>query len=370
MLLESEIVPISQQAFEKLYEGNIVPLRVTLAGLTWVLHDYFVTLEDEIRFFWFRKRSTGTFLFLWIRYYTIFLILFDTIQIHLFVHPAIHTNAACVAMAPTSRILGAIGLWSVEIIMQVRLYALFNRSKKVAVFNGVLFVASMGVFLWILVLNSKRRGQMIASAIHLPLPGCPTINGGTEWALWLSPMAYEFILFFFLIYKGYHSVAVKMRLNHRMSLMSILLQQNAVYFLSVGGLLLFNNLMVISATKIPWLGWGLVITILFLIQFSNHWYSLLASFDRPFHSALGIVTGRMLLGLRQFTEQNIFEDSNVSMSTINIAAKPSVPIRFADMKLPSSSGGSQLESSMIKHWNFPLTLSLKLTDECSLSNKN
>ena len=32
---------------------------------------------------------------------------------------------------PTIRILGAIGLWSIEIIMQMRVYILFNRSKRV-----------------------------------------------------------------------------------------------------------------------------------------------------------------------------------------------------------------------------------------------
>ena len=46
-------------------------------------------------------------------------------------------------------------------------------------------MASIGVYLWILIVNSVRRGQRIASAKRLPLPGCPVINGGTEWALWI-----------------------------------------------------------------------------------------------------------------------------------------------------------------------------------------
>ena len=32
---------------------------------------------------------------------------------------------------PNIRILGAIGLWSIEIVMQMRVYILFNRSKRV-----------------------------------------------------------------------------------------------------------------------------------------------------------------------------------------------------------------------------------------------
>jgi hypothetical protein len=35
-------------------------------------------------------------------------------------------------MDPTIRILGAISLWSIEVIMQLRVYALFDCSKKVS----------------------------------------------------------------------------------------------------------------------------------------------------------------------------------------------------------------------------------------------
>lgn len=49
--------------------------------------------------------------------------------------PPILTNAPstfrCLAINPTTRIIGAISLWSVEIIMQLRIYALFQSSKKV-----------------------------------------------------------------------------------------------------------------------------------------------------------------------------------------------------------------------------------------------
>ena len=41
----------------------------------------------------------------------------------------------CVVAAPVTRMAGAISLWSVEIIMQLRIYALFNRSKKVRPFK-------------------------------------------------------------------------------------------------------------------------------------------------------------------------------------------------------------------------------------------
>jgi len=64
---------------------------------------------------------------------------------------------------------------------------------QVAAVNGILFLASIGIYIWILVFNSMRRGVMIASAKRLPLPGCPAINGGTEWALWIPRIADFFL---------------------------------------------------------------------------------------------------------------------------------------------------------------------------------
>lgn len=48
------------------------------------------------------------------------------------------TLSSCVAMAPVTRIVGAISLWSAEIIMQLRIYALYGWSKKVRMSSAFL----------------------------------------------------------------------------------------------------------------------------------------------------------------------------------------------------------------------------------------
>ena len=83
------------------------------------------------------------------------------------------------------RVVGAIALWSIEIVMQLRIYALYDCSKTIAAVNGVMFLASIGTFLWILIHNAMGRSAVIADAIHLPLPGCPSIHTGIEWAQWV-----------------------------------------------------------------------------------------------------------------------------------------------------------------------------------------
>ncbi|KAJ6450558.1 hypothetical protein C8R47DRAFT_322787 [Mycena vitilis] len=151
--------------------GNLIPLHVVLAGLTWILHDYFVTLEDEIRYIWPQRRGLSKFMFFWIRYYSIVLLLFDVIQIHVFARPGITSNNLCIAMDTIIRVVGAVSLWSVEIIMQLRVYALYGCSKRIAAVNILLFAGSIAGFMWILIYNHSHRAAVIANVIHLDLPG-------------------------------------------------------------------------------------------------------------------------------------------------------------------------------------------------------
>lgn len=183
--------------------------------------------------------------------------------------------------------------------MQLRIYFLFNRSKKVALINGILFILSIAAFLCIMVINAIQRKTLIAHAVHLPLPGCPAINGNTQWALWIPAMLFEFVLFGFAVYKTAVSTAARMKLNERTSLTGILLHENILYFLVVAGLLILNNLMANGATGIPWFGFG------------------------PFHAALGVTTGRMMIHLQKFAAMNLEGDtSEMSIPEIRFVGTP------------------------------------------------
>jgi len=237
-----------------------------------------LTLDDEVKYVWKQKRNLGKMLFFWVRYYTLVLLLFDVLQIHLYSQPGFPNTYRCVLIDPVTRLAGALSLWGVEIYMQLRIYALFNRSKKVALFNLVVFIISIGLFLWLMVLNALRRGAMIASAIHLPLPGCPTINGGLQWTLWIPPSVFEIILFAFALQKAIASSTARIKLNGRFSLTAVLLGDHIIYFIGITILLILNNLMAVSATHIPWFSMA------------------------PFHALLGIATSRIMITFYKFAD--------------------------------------------------------------------
>jgi len=277
---------VSQTTFNKLYEGNLIPLYTCLTGLVWVVHDYFLTIEDEVKYVWPHRMGFGKFLFLWIRYYGILLPLFDVVQIHAFAIPGITNDNLCVAMDSIIRVVGALSLWAIEIVMQMRIYALYRCSRRVALINFGLFLISIAGFLWVLAHNAERRRAVIAEAIHLPLPGCPSIHSGIEWAQWIPATAYEGILFFWVVYKTLESAMQRWNNVTYESLYSIIVRDNILYFFGITCLLVFNNLMVVGVTKIPWFGYS------------------------PFHAAMEIMTSRMLLNLYKAHNQG----KNASMS--------------------------------------------------------
>ncbi|KAJ7035808.1 hypothetical protein C8F04DRAFT_1097403 [Mycena alexandri] len=278
----SELIP--------LVIGSLIPLHVVLVGLTWILHDYFVTLEDEIRYIWPQRLNFSKVMFFWIRYYSIALLLFDVIQIHVFARPGITDNNLCVAMDTIIRVVGAVSLWSVEIIMQLRVYALYSCSKRIAAINLALFAGSIVGFMWILIYNHSRRAGVIASVIHLPLPGCPSVHSGIEWAQWVPATIYEGILFGFALYKTFESTIMSLRKDGSLSIYTILLRDNILYFFGIAGLLVFNNLMVVNLTHIPWFSYG------------------------PFHAAVGIMTSRMLINLRKVISQDVIPTLSLGSS--------------------------------------------------------
>jgi hypothetical protein len=49
----------------------------------------------------------------------------------LFAHTLTAVAGSCVAMDTIIRVVGAVSLWSVEIVMQLRVYALYDCSKRV-----------------------------------------------------------------------------------------------------------------------------------------------------------------------------------------------------------------------------------------------
>ncbi|TEB18586.1 hypothetical protein FA13DRAFT_1745593 [Coprinellus micaceus] len=317
--------PEEINTFIGLYSANLIPLRVVLASLTWVIYDYFETLEDEIRYIWTQKFGIGKFAYLFIRYYTILLLVFDTVQVHIFAVPGVTSRQVCLIMDPTIRVVGAISLWAIEIVMQLRVYALFNCSRKVAIFNGALFTLSIAAFVVLLVRGSIGRAEIIADAMRFPLLGCPAINHGPgKWAQWIPATVFEVFLLGFVVYKSIGALSMRAHLKVRASL---------------------NEDYGPPRTKQPhdnevhpvvWLRVRSDLRHL-IVRRSSHLFH-----RRPFHAAMGIMTTRMLMHLKktatkaQFYDELPFSQCKVDTVLIDLA--------FAKLAGSENSGESESET--------------------------
>ncbi|KAF9546969.1 hypothetical protein CPC08DRAFT_796352, partial [Agrocybe pediades] len=250
-----------------------------VTSLVWVLHDY----RESLKEIWQSFLSSLPSRYLSIRYYTILLVLGDVIQTHGFAIIGVTSLDRCLAIETITRMAGAISLWSVEIIMQMRIYFLYNRSKKIALVNMTLFAVSISAFVAIMVINGIRfqtENQWVTSLP--PYEACPPLRDNSiAWTLWMPGLVFELVLFGYVIHKSIVSTMATKKINGRTSLAGIILKEHMVYFFIVSCILVFNNLMTVGATRIPWFGLG------------------------PLHAALGITTGRMLIHLRKFASKHL-----------------------------------------------------------------
>ncbi|TFK97181.1 hypothetical protein BDV98DRAFT_633154 [Pterulicium gracile] len=183
-----------------------------------------------------------------IRYYSIALLIFDVTQIHTCARPGITNDNLCVAMAPVTRIVGAISLWSAEIIMQLRIYALYGWSKKVAAINAVAFLGSIAGFFLILTYN----------AIHLP--------------------------FFWAVYKAIESAA-QLKQDTRRSMFSLFLFDNLTYFFGPHDVRSDEDSVV-------------------QLQSRQALPTVIDYLCRPFHATIGVLMIRMLFNVRKAAAKN------------------------------------------------------------------
>lgn len=284
-----------------------MPAYVILASLTCIIYHYLLTLDDEVELVWSQRWNRTKILFLFVRYYTICLIVLNAIQIHLFTHKGYATNTSCVVFSILLRVAGGIAVWAVEIFMQLRIYALFGCSRKIAVFNAVVFLSSVLSSLGIIIYDGVQRKELIAYAEHLPLPGCPDVNGGIQWAEWVPTTIYELILCSFALFKLFQRRDWE---EYRtVSTFNILINDNMLYFSGVTFVLVLNGLMVAGQTHIPWFSLG------------------------PFYASLGIMTSRLVFHLirSQVTEVD-FDDVTITNSDYTKATLS--PITFTS-NLPS-----------------------------------
>lgn len=125
-----------------------------IAAFAWALHDYFLTIRDEIEYIWKKPFHSGSWLFIWVRYYGLTVIIFNIVAVLKNVRTSMDQPVVLLPRAmdilATSQLLHFVLLWSVQVVMQMRVYAVYM-SRRLAAANISVFVLMIAaqLYLWL-----------------------------------------------------------------------------------------------------------------------------------------------------------------------------------------------------------------------------
>jgi len=217
-----------------------------LASGTIILYDHFVTLDDEVELIWKSSWSWGKGLFIMNRYYAMISVIVNTYGLftpHL-------SDAFCLHFFRWQGWTGLIACMIAEVILQMRLYAMYSLNKKVLAVMGGCFVGAMAasaVIIGTVLAKIKATAftltpnLIICAASHIP---------HHFFAFWIPMLAFETLLCGLALYRGYETFQSSgSRFRTGRQLVSILIRDSILYFLVMFATYLTNLLVWIVASQ-------------------------------------------------------------------------------------------------------------------------
>ncbi|KAK2467214.1 hypothetical protein APHAL10511_000763 [Amanita phalloides] len=199
------------------------------ASLSLLMYDYFLTLDDEVELFWKRPWTIATHLFFWTRYGGMFLLI-STLSLATIMSDPIAVRKAWFTL---DTLLGTINTWVTEGILFLRLYALYNRSRRVALAAASVFIVQ--------ILSVSAIAVMVMTIV-LPSTEAVVFGGITyceirddrprrvAWGYWVCFAIFEAVILFFTIRKGNDYYRRQKESSFRLSNVVSTLYWDSVYY--------------------------------------------------------------------------------------------------------------------------------------------
>ncbi|KIP01927.1 hypothetical protein PHLGIDRAFT_131017 [Phlebiopsis gigantea 11061_1 CR5-6] len=168
---------------------------ITVSAIAFYTWECLVTLPDEIELVW-KSRWTHVKILYLITRYSAFLTAGQSAYYNMLDHPTVESgfNQACIGLS-----FGIFSLSANSLVLQMRVYAIYEQQKTVIAALSFLFVLMVGSMVGI---TAKKLTNDHAGVI----PGTPFCDGkipGYFFAFWIPNMIFEFILFAMVAYKSF-----------------------------------------------------------------------------------------------------------------------------------------------------------------------
>jgi len=210
-----------------------------------VFYDIIVTLDQEYEFIWTKSWSYVKVLYLWNRYFGLLAILLDLITYI----DGILTSKACFAWYTFQLFSSCLIIWTLQIIMQIRLWTLYDCSRKILVFMGLAFLSE--VIAMTTIFGVMAQGTIVVSSMgacmFLKVP-----NLGV--AFWIPSLIYEGFLLGLAVIAAYAQLerigSWDIRTWDMRRLANVVLRDNILYFLTTITLYLATVIMLLKLSPI------------------------------------------------------------------------------------------------------------------------
>ncbi|KAL4257718.1 hypothetical protein AB1N83_011622 [Pleurotus pulmonarius] len=260
--------PPTHAALVPILERLQVAKYFAALGNQLLLWDYCLTFSDEVKYIWHEPWRSGKILFLLTRYPAIvesFLTYWNQLGVAV-------SHATCGHLFAITGVMFICEVVIAELILTIRVWALYGRSRRIGLFLSVMAVACCVVTGAVFFkFHTSQEFLKVDEGITVPLPGCYPVGGSNVIVIaYIMLLGYEVAILGLTLFKGFW------RSRHqRSSLINGMLQDGVVYF-------------VVQAAS-------LVNVLIFLTQ-PHEYANLLTPLQRSLHS---ILSARMVIRLRQ-----------------------------------------------------------------------
>lgn len=229
------------QALATAYQDVTTIRCAELASSIVIIYDHLVTLDDEIELVWRAGWSLGKVLFLLNRYYALFAVIFNNFFIF---SPRIDSHL-CTVWIRWQGITGIISFILGELILQLRLYALYFLNKKVLAFMSVTFVGSVIASSTLMGISLSQT--KVASNLIPNLPFCvPTFTPQIFYAFWIPMLVSETVLCGLALWRGIQTYSQDRTIfQSGKKMIEVLIRDSFLYFLIMFAVYLTNTVIFI-----------------------------------------------------------------------------------------------------------------------------
>jgi len=204
-----------------------------MVAVGWYFYEYLLSFGDEVEYIWARTWTWSKILFLLTRYLTMLLLVGSAT---VYVLPGLGEDA-CNSFDWAAAFGTFAVVILVEAILQLRIYLLYGKSRKILITNLLLFVLHVGCAAALVAVYFPQ--QVFAPVPAGVLGSCYDYRLPQLSAVWATPLAYELYLTVLAVYKIREQHSLRDPLGGT-SLIVVLARDSVVYFFLITFVIIVN----------------------------------------------------------------------------------------------------------------------------------